>query len=108
LLAAQLRQDASAASHEIVLAAMTRSGLTVTPASWLDELARRLAAANEPLLAQQVSTARQLPLPKEGHAALQAALAGIGRRADAARPIRLEALQAAGPLTDVEEATFAA
>jgi putative heme-binding domain-containing protein len=97
------REDAA---QPIALRAMTEAGLTATPPTWLDELARLLTTDEGPLLAQSIAAARQLPLPKGGHAALKMALIDVGRRSSADWALRLDALSIAGALPAVDADTF--
>lgn len=105
VLAERLRDPSAADACSVALRAVTEAGLTATPAAWLDELARLLPRAGG-LLTQAVAAARQLPLPKGGHAALKSALIEVGDRAEVPIPVRLDALLAAGPLPKIESALF--
>jgi putative heme-binding domain-containing protein len=58
------------------------------------------------MLAEAVSTARGLPLPKSGHEAFTRALANVGRRSDVPASVRLDALVVAGGAGSTEPALF--
>jgi putative membrane-bound dehydrogenase-like protein len=96
LLADTLRDRAafSAEAQLLALRAMAGAGLKDTPPRWLDELPSVLADTSPPLVRQAALTARSLPWPKGGHAALAEALGHVGRNANAPTDIRVEALAA--------------
>jgi putative membrane-bound dehydrogenase-like protein len=96
LLADTLRNRAafSAEAHLLALRAMAGAGLKDTPPRWLDELTLVLADTSPPLVRQAALTARSLPWPRGGHAALAEALGHVGRNANAPADIRVEALAA--------------
>jgi putative heme-binding domain-containing protein len=106
LLAAAVRDAKQPPRQTIALRAMADARLSATPASWLDSLAARLPQLDDAELAQAVTTARALPLPKGGHAALQAALNQVGRRDGTPIDVRLTALTAAGNIGPVDDALF--
>ena len=93
-------------SRLVALRAMANAGLKETPKLWLDELAGILPNADAKVLPQAVATARTLPPPKGGHAAIDAALATVGRQTDVPADVRLDALSAAGSLATVEPDLF--
>jgi putative heme-binding domain-containing protein len=106
LLSATLRDAKQSTQQTIALRAMAEARLSATPSAWLDALGARLPQFEGDVLAQAVTTARALPLPKGGHAALQAALNEVGRRRGAPLEVRLTALTAAGAVGPVDDALF--
>jgi len=109
LLADTLRDRAafSAEAHLIALRAMAGAGLKDTPQRWLDELTLVLADTSAPLVRQAALTARALPWPKGGHAALAEALGHVGRNTGAPADVRVEALAAIpGGLASVDARLF--
>jgi putative heme-binding domain-containing protein len=101
-----LHDSSDPAARQVVLHAFSEAGLGTTPPIWLDELARQLPTADSSLQSAMVTTARALPLPKTGHAALTGALTDVGRRRETAPATRIEALLAAGALGAVSPDLF--
>ena len=95
--------------RQLALRAMAAAGLKETPPPWLGAVATTLNGAEPALIRDAVLTARALPLPKGGHAALAGALVKVGRDPGVAPVIRLDALLAApsAALAPVEAALFA-
>jgi putative heme-binding domain-containing protein len=77
LLLASLTNKSNKAGRQQSLAVMASSGLTATPASWLDALAEMLTSAEKATLPLAIAAAQNLPMPKEGHTGLRDALAKI-------------------------------
>ncbi|MEN9573838.1 MAG: hypothetical protein RL514_1693 [Verrucomicrobiota bacterium] len=96
LLADTVRDQASLPAEAPLLAlrAMAEAGLKDTPPRWLDELLAALADTSPPMVRQAALTARALPWPKTGHAALAEALGHVGRNPSAPADVRVEALAA--------------
>jgi putative heme-binding domain-containing protein len=80
--------------------------MTSAPTPWLDALATLLPTVPDQEFPLVVAAARNLPLPKEGHAALSAALVQAATRTQADRTTRLDALSAAGPGLKPEDSLF--
>ena len=96
LLADTVRDQAllPAEAPLLALRAMAGAGLKDTPPRWHDELLAVLADTSPPLVRQAALTARALPWPKAGHAALAEALGHVGRNVNAPTGVRVEALAA--------------
>ena len=93
---------------QLALRAMTGAGLKETPTSWLDAVARSLAAGDAPIVSQAAATARVLPLPKTGARELASALVRAGRNSRLPAEVRLDALAATPPaaLAPIEAGLF--
>ncbi len=109
MLAERLRDaTAPAATRQVVLQAMARSGLKTVPASWLAALTHALLETNLPILSEAVTTARALPLPRQRNADLIAALLRIPSEEKFPIKLRLAALAAIpGGLPEVSPKQFA-
>lgn len=106
LLATTLRDGKTDSAKLTALAAMAGAGLKETPASWLDALAAELPKSPAAIITAAVGTARRLPLPKQGHAELTAALNATGRRADLPPGVRLESLSASPAPGAIDDTLF--
>jgi putative membrane-bound dehydrogenase-like protein len=107
LLLATLTNKSNKAGRQQSLAVMASSGLTATPASWLDALAETLTSADKETLPLAIAAAQNLPLPKEGHTGLRDALAKIAADSDLENETRLNAIDAAGSGLNLNDSTFA-
>ena len=107
LLLATLTNKSNKAGRQQSLAVMASSGLTATPASWLDALAEMLTSADKATLPLAIAAAQNLPMPKEGHAGLRDALAKIAADSDLENETRLNAIDAAGSGLNLSDSTFA-
>ena len=107
LLLATLTNTSNKAARQQSLAVMASSGLTATPASWLDALAETLNSADQATLPLAIAAAQNLPMPKEGHAGLRDALAKIASDSDLENETRLNAIDAAGSGLNLSDSTFA-
>lgn len=106
LLTKGLSSDAHADVRELTLKTLASTGLSSTPVTWLDALAK-LATSDDPdTLALVVQVSRHLALPKEGHAELRVALARIGANNALADTLRLSAIDAAGNGLTLDNQTF--
>jgi putative heme-binding domain-containing protein len=95
LLAERLRDlAASGAERKTVLRAIARSHLKTPPEAWLAALTQVLSGADAELVREAVTTARQLPVPRQKSEAVVAALRKIGDDAKAPADVRLAALAA--------------
>ncbi len=108
LLAERLRDPAaSRAERQTVLRAMARSRLKAPPESWLAALAQALTSGDPDTVREAVTTARQLPLPRQKAEAVVAALRKIGDDSKAPADVRLAALAAVpGGLGEVPPTLF--
>ena len=106
LLLATLTNKSNKAGRQQSLAVMASSGLTATPASWLDALAETLTSADKETLPLAIAAAQNLPMPKEGHAGLRDALAKIAADSDLENETRLNAIDAAGSGLNLSDSTF--
>ena len=106
LLLATLTNKSNKAGRQQSLAVMASSGLTATPASWLDALAETLTSADKATLPLAIAAAQNLPMPKEGHAGLRDALAKIAADSDLENETRLNAIDAAGSGLNLSDSTF--
>jgi len=107
LLAATIGDSsASLDARLLALRAMASAGLKETPMRWFGEVTRLLSGGDASLISQAVATARALPLPKQGHAELAAALVNVGRGTGVPPEVRLDALAAAPALGLVEPSLF--
>jgi len=91
---------------ELCLIAIAHTTLSATPPAWLDALNLCLTDADDSSIAAAIAAVRNLPLPKEGHPALQATLANVAARTSVSTENRLAALSAAGPGRVLNEETF--
>ncbi len=107
LLLTSLTDTSNTAARQQSLAVMASSGLTATPASWLDALAETLTSADTETLPLAIAAAQNLPLPKDGHPGLRNALAKIAADADLENETRLNAIDAAGSGLNLSDSTFA-
>jgi len=107
LLQTTLTDAKNPATQRLTLEVLSSSGLTSTPAAWLDGLAEVLTTINAESLPVAISAAQQLPQPKDGHPGLKAALAGLGSNTKLSTELRLNALDAAGPGLTLDDNTFA-
>ena len=107
LLLTSLTDTSNTAARQQSLAVMASSGLTATPASWLDALAETLTSADKDTLPLAIAAAQNLPLPKDGHPGLRNALAKIAADADLENETRLNAIDAAGSGLNLSDSTFA-
>jgi putative membrane-bound dehydrogenase-like protein len=107
LLLATLTSESNEAARQQSLAVMASSGLTATPASWLDALEETLTSADKATLPLAIAAAQNLPMPKEGHAGLRDALAKIAADSNLENETRLNAIDAAGGGLNLSDSTFA-
>lgn len=106
LLLEALTDKNNKAARQQSLAVMASSGLTATPASWLDALTETLKSSDKETLPLAISAAQNLPMPNEGHAGLSIALAKIAADADVENEVRLNAIDAAGSGLNLSDSTF--
>ena len=106
LLLTSLTDTSNTAARQQSLAVMASSGLTATPASWLDALAETLTSADKDTLPLAIAAAQNRPLPKDGHPGLRNALAKIAADADLENETRLNAIDAAGSGLNLSDSTF--
>jgi putative membrane-bound dehydrogenase-like protein len=97
-----------AAARQLALRAMAASGLKELPDLWQTTLAALLNGSDATLTREAVGTARLLPLPRSGQAAIFGALAKVGRDASQPAAVRLDALAVTHPaaIGAVEPALF--
>jgi putative membrane-bound dehydrogenase-like protein len=109
LLAERLREPAaSPPERQTVLRAMARSRLKTPPEAWLAALAQALNGGDPDTVREAVTTARQLPVPRQKAEAVVAALRKIGDDSKAPPDVRLAALAAVpGGLGEVPPTLFA-
>jgi putative heme-binding domain-containing protein len=109
LLAERLRElAASRAERQTVLRAMARSRLKTPPEPWLAALGQSLNGGDPDTVREAVTTARQLPVPRQKAESVVAALRKIGDDAKAPADVRLAALAAVpGGLGEVPAPLFA-
>ena len=106
LLQKQLNTDAAPATRQLALETLANTTLTAAPAGWLDALGTLLPQATLAELPLLTAAAEHLPRPKDGHPALQQALASIAARTDLPDTLRLSAIDAAGGGQPLPESTF--
>jgi putative membrane-bound dehydrogenase-like protein len=106
LLLKQLKNDQNPAARSLVLQILASSGLTSVPVSWLDALSNVLKNADADTLPLAIAAAQNLPMPKEGHAALQQSLSTLASTPDLESDLRLNAIDAAGAGLRLDENTF--
>lgn len=104
LLLKHLSSNNSAA--RLCLDAIAHTSLNATPPAWLDALNVKLGQADDDGVASVIEAIRNLPLPKEGHPALQQTLVTIAKRVSLLPETRLAALSAAGQGRVLDSATF--
>jgi len=108
LLGERLRDPAaSAESKQVMLRAMTGSGLREVPALWQTALISTLAGDNLALAQQAIATIRSLQTPKTSTPAFTPTLLQVASRKSTPADLRLEALAAVpGGLTEVDAELF--
>ncbi len=108
LLAEQLRAPTTTESvRKIILRAMAQSAVKQTPAAWLDALAELSSQANTDALSDAIAAVRALPMPKQPHGKLVAALTRLANDANAKPEVRVSAAAAVpGGLTQVDAGLF--
>lgn len=106
LLTSGLAADANADVRKFVLRTLSATGLSSTPAAWLDALAKLAATEDAEVLSLVVSAARHLPQPKDGHPQLRQALATVASNDALSPELRLSAIDAAGNGLKLDDKTF--
>ena len=98
LLASAARESGfPIAARLLALRVMAASGLKEFPDLWQTTLTALLGGDDAALIREAVGTARVLPLPRSGQAAIYVALARVGRDPKQPAAVRLDALAATHP-----------
>ncbi|MFO0975809.1 MAG: PVC-type heme-binding CxxCH protein [Planctomycetaceae bacterium] len=106
LLTSGLTPDSRPELRRFVLRTLAQTGLSSTPAAWLDALAMLAADDDAEMLTLVVTAARHLPQPKDGHPGLRQALAHVGSNDALSAELRLSAIDAAGNGLQLDDKTF--
>src|SRR5205807_565758 len=108
LLADRLADSAAPPeARRLVLRAMSRAGLKEAPATWLTSLTGTLASKEADVLAEAVTTVRNVRLPKQVPPSLAAGLLKLGTDPQVAATTRVGALAAVpGGLIKVDAGLF--
>ena len=106
LLLGELQNDMNKPAQKLVLQVLASSGLTSAPVLWLDALAELIKRADAETLPLAVAAAQNLPMPKDGHAAIRDSLAQIAAQPKLDAELRLNAIDAAGSSLSIDQNTF--
>jgi putative membrane-bound dehydrogenase-like protein len=106
LLLNYLKSDADSAAQKMVLEVLAQSGLSSTPAAWLDALADLLKWGDADTIPLAIAAAQRLPLPKDGHMGIRSSLAQLAAQPDLELELRLRAIDAAGSGLTLDSNTF--
>ncbi|MFN9721187.1 MAG: PVC-type heme-binding CxxCH protein [Planctomycetota bacterium] len=106
LLLSQIQQAGNASVRKMALHSMAQSGLSSVPTTWLEALAELIRSGDKDSLIPAIEAIQNLPLPKEGHVALQNALVTVAANESLADDLRLNAIDAAGPGIQLADGTF--